>query len=663
MSYEQIPQELKALRQWVCYGAPDRPLKMPFNPETGQPAKAGDPSTWTTFEAAWGGIIVQGYQGIGFEFAAGGGIVGIDSDHCLNKETMELNPKVAEWVQAFNSYTEISPSGEGLHILCKGRLPSETGKRRGGVEMYDQGRYFTMTGASYGPLKPLRAAQDAIDRLYRELNGGQENPPPKAAQPQEMGWNDVIPATGTEQDPLGLLTIIQTAKNAKNGERFSRLWEGDISGYPSHSEADQALCNILAFYTIKDPQAMDQLFRMSGLMRPKWDEKHGGCTYGEATIRKAIADTQEVYQRGKRQETPKREVYGLQIITSGDLTSKQFPPTRYVVKELLPQGLAIIAAPSKYGKSWFVLQMLLDVSAGKPFLNFQTVPCRCLYLALEDSWPRLQYRLKKLLDGNPAPDRFDFANEARPLGEGLIESLEDYIKKNPDLGILVIDTLQKIRGTVNSKESAYGADYREIGMLKGFADRHNICLLLVHHLRKAGDDGDPFNRISGTNGIMGAADTIMVMTREKRSDKQTTLSLTGRDVDSKELVLSFEPDTCLWQVLGDADWLTEQRKRLAYQSDPLVMTVKGLLKENPGGWSGTMSELMEEGKRLANTLLAESPRKLSSRLAKTEEQLFSYDKILHEKGKNGTGSATHYFRYNTVQRTVDENPQEGDPFG
>lgn len=130
MSYKHIPQELQALRQWVCYGAPDRPLKIPFNPDTGKPAKAGDPSTWTTFEAALNAI--PKYQGIGFEFATDGGIVGIDFDHCLNKETMELDPKVAAWLKAFNSYTEISPSGEGLHILCKGRLPSETGKRRGG---------------------------------------------------------------------------------------------------------------------------------------------------------------------------------------------------------------------------------------------------------------------------------------------------------------------------------------------------------------------------------------------------------------------------------------------------------------------------------------------------------------------------------------------------
>ena len=116
MSCDQIPQELKALRQWVCYGAPDKSLKTPFNPETGKPAKAGDPSTWTTFENTREGTL-QGYQGIGFEFATGGGIVGIDFDHCMNKETMELDPKVEQWVKAFNSYTEISPSGEGLWTI------------------------------------------------------------------------------------------------------------------------------------------------------------------------------------------------------------------------------------------------------------------------------------------------------------------------------------------------------------------------------------------------------------------------------------------------------------------------------------------------------------------------------------------------------------------
>ena len=118
-----------------------------------------------------------------------------------------------------------------------------------------------------------------------------------------------------------------------------------------------------------------------------------------------------------------------------------------------------------------------------------------------------------------------------------------------------------MRSAAKGNENAYSADYREIGLLKSFADRHGVCLLLVHHLRKMGDDSDPFNRISGTNGIMGAVDTALVLSKQKRSDSQTTLSITGRDIESRDMVLEFSTETYRWRVLGDANIIAEQRAK------------------------------------------------------------------------------------------------------
>lgn len=208
---------------------------------------------------------------------------------------------------------------------------------------------------------------------------------------------------------------------------------------------------------------------------------------------------------------------------------------------------------------------------GKPFLGRPTHKCDCLYLALEDSENRLQDRIRKVLEGPflekiVAPDNFFYSLQASDLSNGLIDQLEQFIENRPDARLIVIDTLQKVRGALGGREGAYSQDYREVGALKAFADKHGLCVLLVHHLRKMADDSDPFNRISGTNGILGAADTAITLTRAKRTDDETKLSITGRDVDSDEIVLSFNKNSFRWNVLGSAEEIAEQRAREEYDA-------------------------------------------------------------------------------------------------
>lgn len=258
-----------------------------------------------------------------------------------------------------------------------------------------------------------------------------------------------------------------------------------------------------------------------------------------------------------------------------------------------------------------------------------------------------------MLGSSPVPDALEFETEAPTLKEGLIESLEDYIQQHPDLGLLVIDTLKKIRDTPRGKESAYGIDYKEVGVLKAFADRHNICLLVLHHNRKQADDTDPFNQINGTTSIMAAADTIFVMTRKHRSDSQTKLSITGRDINSENLILSFDPNSCFWHSMGNEDQLTQQKKRQSYEIDSVVITIRKLLCEKPAGWSGTMSQLMEEGKQLTGTQLADNSRQLSAKLNSLDPLLLTYDEILHTKKSKGSGGAVHTIRYKATNHKND----------
>ncbi len=264
-----IPQELLKLPCWVGYQLrrnKDRTDKVPMNVLTGRPAKTNDPSTWTDYTTASDLAFQRGYAGVGFVFQPP--YVGIDIDHCVKDGA--IAPYAVEILAALNSYSEYSPSGTGIHILCKGKIARACKISKIGLEIYTKGRFFTVTG-------------NRLENYPAELNECTE-----ALKSIFSRFVDKAPAN----DILSLMA------NSKDAERFQRLYSGQWQNdYPSQSEADLALCNKLAFWTGKDAGQMDALFRQSGLMRPKWDEKHfgDGRTYGQSVIEKAISGCNEVY--------------------------------------------------------------------------------------------------------------------------------------------------------------------------------------------------------------------------------------------------------------------------------------------------------------------------------------------------------------------------------
>lgn len=269
--YKNIPDELKKLKQWVCWHQD----KLPRNPYTGGNAQSNNKETWSDFDTAIKALDKYHFDGIGFMFA--NGYFGVDLDKCLDNTDF-----IDEFVETLQSYTEISRSGNGIHIICKGTLP-DGARRRGNVEMYSSGRYFIMTGKLYNPnYTEIKDCTESIKLLHNKyLYTEKPQVAPRVIQKLDMDDNE----------------IVDKARNCRTGSLFQLLYSGNWQGvYNSQSEADLALCNHLAFWTQKDAAQMDRIFRTSGLYRDKWDSKRGAYTYGETTIQKAITNCVEVYE-------------------------------------------------------------------------------------------------------------------------------------------------------------------------------------------------------------------------------------------------------------------------------------------------------------------------------------------------------------------------------
>lgn len=271
---------MKKLANWVCHRN-----KVPIDPKTANTAKSNDPTTWGTYEQAKELLKKEpSLSGLGFMFS-NSPYVGIDIDHCIKDGV--YNELAKEIITLFQSYTEISPSGTGIHIICKGKLAS-SGKKNSqlGLEIYDTGRYFTVTEKTLKNYPKILECQEQIDILIEKYFSLKESKKSIENIPKQQE----IYSIDDEK-------VIEIAKKSKNGTKFADLYAGNWQTYyKSQSEADIALCNTLAFFTQCNDEQMDRIFRSSGLMRDKWDISHGINTYGENTITKAIDSCEKVYE-------------------------------------------------------------------------------------------------------------------------------------------------------------------------------------------------------------------------------------------------------------------------------------------------------------------------------------------------------------------------------
>jgi hypothetical protein len=409
-----VPAELRARPQWVVWRSERRdgkPTKVPYvaRPPLNRGAASGtrrcwrasttDPSTWRSFEEAVSLARDDDWDGIGYVFSADDPFVGVDLDSGLSEADR------GAIMLALDSYAETSVSGQGVHVIVRAELNGYPRNRRGPIEVYDHGRYFVVTG------QHVRGTPTTIEERQAELDAvlAEFLPAPLTA---EVATSASVPVGLDDRE------LLDRALAARNGADFRELWEGRWQGrHGSQSEADLALCSMLAFWTGRDPGRMDALFRASGLMRDKWLERRGDTTYGAQTIEKAIAGCQETYTGKRELPTPLPGAHashngsGLDLdldpsqaeespfheaaaeaepprgLTHREALEQEIPPTHHLVQDLIDAGTVGVIAGLPFARKTFVLhELACKVAAGSGLMlgRFEVVRPGPVVIAWQD---------------------------------------------------------------------------------------------------------------------------------------------------------------------------------------------------------------------------------------------------------------------------------------
>jgi hypothetical protein len=253
-----------------------------------------------------------------------------------------------------------------------------------------------------------------------------------------------------------------------------------------------------------------------------------------------------------REETPipepedePEEVFRL---SAKELMKRTFHKPRQIVEGLFPAGCVLLVGPPKQGKSWMSLQLARCVDAGAPFMGRRTVQGDVLYLALEDGFNRLQDRLGKqeVRGADQFSDFLDFQIQIETADKGGLQVIEQWIQERPNAALIIVDVLKMFRQARGGKVDPYERDYGDIRPLTALANKYGVCIIVVHHTNKgSASAADPFDRVSGTGGLSGAADGTVLLV----PDESGNLGLygRGRDFPEFEIPVSFNPDCCVWE--------------------------------------------------------------------------------------------------------------------
>ena len=312
----------------------------------------------------------------------------------------------------------------------------------------------------------------------------------------------------------------------------------------------------------------------------------------------------------------------LPTVSMNELYETVYQSKPPLIDGLLYPGTYLFVGAPKLGKSFFMAQLAYHISKGLPLWDYRVRKGTVLYLALEDDYRRLQKRLFKMFETD-STDNLKFAISAKQIGNGLDDQLKGFVRDNPDTRLIIIDTLQKVR-EVSGEKFSYASDYDVIAKLKRFTDSYGVCLLLVHHTRKQ-QSNDKFEMISGTTGLLGSADGVWLLQKEKRTSNNATMDIIGRDQQDQRLYLTKDMERLTWQ-LEKAE--TELWKELP---DPILDAVAALVTEESREWLGSPTELV------GILGLDIKPNMLTMRLNVNAGRLQNEHGILYENERNHSG--------------------------
>ena len=274
----------------------------------------------------------------------------------------------------------------------------------------------------------------------------------------------------------------------------------------------------------------------------------------------------------------------LKTVTMTTLYDTIFEAQAPLIEGLLYRGTYIFAGSPKVGKSFMMAQIAYHISTGTPLWNYKVRKSPVLYFALEDDYARLQQRLYQMF-GDKESDDLYLATNSKNLGAGLEEQIKGFMEEHPNTGLIIIDTLKRIR-EAGGADYSYANDYDIVARLKNLADSYKVSMLIVHHTRKQKAD-DKFDMISGTNGLLGAADGAFVLSKKKRTDNQAVMDITGRDQQDQRINLIRDMERLVWNLKSVETELWKE------PPEPILEKISQVLSSVGNEWSGSPTALVE----------------------------------------------------------------------